>query len=47
MLLLRFIDQGLNFLINMILMVSISYIGCLAIRRHFRLSLFTFTLLGL
>jgi hypothetical protein len=47
MLLLRFLDPGLNFLINTLLMVSIGYIGCLAIRRHSRLSLFSFTILTL
>jgi hypothetical protein len=47
MLLLRFLDPGVNFLVNTLLMVSISYLGCLAIRRHFRLSLFSFTILSL
>ena len=47
MLLLRFLDPGINFLINMLLMFSVSYIGCLMIKRHYRLSVFSFTILAL
>lgn len=47
MLLLRFLDPGMTFLINMLLMYSLSYIGCLMIKRYFRLSVFTFTILAL
>jgi hypothetical protein len=47
MLLLRFLDPGLYFLINLLLMVSIGYLGCIAIKRYFHLSVFSFTFLVL
>ena len=45
-LILRFLDLGPAFLATFLLMVLIGYVGCLAIRRHWRLSLFSFTLLA-
>lgn len=47
MLLLRFLDPGVNFLINLLIMFSVSYIGCLRIKRHYQLSVFSFTILAL
>jgi hypothetical protein len=47
MLLLRFLDPGINFLINILLMFSVGYIGCLRIKRHYQLSVFSFTILAL
>ena len=46
-LLLRYLDPGVNFLINLLIMFSVSYIGCLRIKRHFELSVFSFTILAL
>ena len=45
-LILRFLDLGPAFLATFLLMVLIGYVGCLAIRRYWRLSLFSFTLLA-
>ncbi|MBA7552977.1 hypothetical protein ES705_45557 [subsurface metagenome] len=45
--LLRYLDPGLNFLINLLIMFSVSYIGCLQIKRHYQLSVFSFTILAL
>ena len=46
-LLLRFLDPGLNFLINLLIMYTVSYLGCLLIKHRMRLSLFSFTILAL
>ena len=43
---LRFLDLGPAVLATLLLMVLIAYVGCLAIRRRYRLSLFSFTILA-
>lgn len=43
---LRFLDLGPAVLATLLLMVLIAYVGCLAIRRRYRLSLFSFTVLA-
>jgi hypothetical protein len=44
---LRFLDPGLTFLINLLIMYTVSYLGCLLIKHRMRLSLFSFTILAL
>jgi hypothetical protein len=47
LLLLRFFDPGITFLITLLIMLTVSYIGCLCIKRHYQLSVFSFTALAL
>ena len=42
---LRYLDQGTSFLINLLVMFTVGYTGCLLLRRHFQLSLVAFTVL--
>ena len=46
-LLLRLFDPGLTFLITLLIMLTVIYIGCLRIKRHYQLSVFSFTALAL
>lgn len=46
-LLLLFLDIGPNFLVNLLLMFSVGYLGCLVIKRYYRLSVFSFLVLAL
>jgi len=47
MLLLRFLDIGPNFLVNILIMFSVGYLGCLVIKRYYRQSVFAFIVLAL